>query len=369
MHRRARRCALRRRVFYFHGFDPASTARYQRIFAAASERFRVAIAPLEDGTDGWQATRDACNAQVRYLRYEDLVRTYQSGGLLARLGRGIRTLLGYAAEGALGALTLRTVVLMLAPYLTAFAPVLGIALLSNNSTALAVAVGFGLVLATYFLLARYRVILVCDLFAYMRELAQGTGPAHEAHSARLGELSGHIAWDDADETLVIGHSLGGIAAIRAVADTLERLPAGKSLGLLTLGSVHGIVLAQKGGGRDLLATAIAQICADPRVFWVDVSSPRDAFCVPLTDPLLLIGDLARDHMISPKLISAQLKRAPAIPGDRRTVFPAMRRHMGYLLAPIEGSGFDYADTVTGPQDLRTRFGARNNSPKARLWRG
>ncbi|MEM7189919.1 MAG: hypothetical protein AAF439_09940, partial [Pseudomonadota bacterium] len=69
----------------------------------------------------------------------------------------------------------------------------------------------------------------------------------------------------------------------------------------------------------------------------------------------------------PRVISARLRRAPAIPGDRRTVFAAMRRHMGYLLTPEPGSGFDYADTVTGPESLEARFGPRPNSPRARMW--
>jgi hypothetical protein len=105
------------------------------------------------------------------------------------------------------------------------------------------------------------------------------------------------------------------------------------------------------------------------VFWLDVSSPRDSFATPLTDPLLLIGDRAKPGMTSPRVISARLAKAPRIPGDRRTVFSAMRRHMGYLLTPQDGSGFDYANTVTGRETLAERFGPRNNSPKARMWQG
>ncbi len=138
------------------------------------------------------------------------------------------------------------------------------------------------------------------------------------------------------------------------------------LGLITLGSNHGLILLQRGEGRDALAKAIAKITSDARVFWLDVSSPRDAFCVPLTDPLTLID--ATPDLQSPRVISAQLAKAPKIPGDRRTVFAAMRRHMGYLLTPAQEGSFDYVDTVTGPQTLRQQFEARNNSPKATMWR-
>ncbi|MFK7941867.1 MAG: hypothetical protein AB8B85_02970 [Paracoccaceae bacterium] len=308
-------------------------------------------------------------ADLCYLRYEDLVREFQRGGLASRLGRGLRALAGYISDGALRRIGFRTSVLMAGPYLVAFAPVVAFAALSGTASGTGAALAILMGLSAYLLLVRYRMLLVCDLFAYMRVLARGTGEYAENHNLRLDQLQERVALETGAQTLIVGHSLGGLAAIRSVAAMLERLPSDASLGLLTLGSVHGIVLAQRGAGRDRLARDIARICADARVEWVDVTSPRDAFCVPLTDPLLQIGADAKSGMQSPRIISAQLRNAPSIPGDRRTVFAAMRRHMGYLLAPAPGSGFDYVDTVTGTPDLGARFGDRGNSPKARMWHG
>ncbi len=288
--------------------------------------------------------------------------------MLSRIGRGVRTLAGYVSDGALARLTRRSVALAVSPHAVAFTPVIGIAAVSSLPLPQAALIGGALFGLSAVLLWRLKMILAADLFAYMRVLAQGTGREAEAYDARLNALAGQIA-AESDETLIVGHSLGGMAAIRATASLLEHLPPDGRISLMTLGSVHGIVLAQKGAGRDRLADAIAAVCSDPRVFWLDVSSPRDAFCVPLTDPLLLIGDRVRPGMTSPRVISARLANAPRIPGDRRTVFAAMRRHMGYLLTPEAGSGFDYADTVTGRQTLAERFGPRGNSPKARMWHG
>lgn len=359
---------LRRNVFYLHGFDPASTARYRRIFAQASARHGVEVADSETGGDGWTSRRDGVLTGFHYLRYEDLVRAYQAGGLMVRLGRGLRMLAGYVADGALLRLPRRVLALAVSPYAVALSPVIGLAIASWLSDVTIYAMVGVLALGAVLMLLHLKLILAADLFAYMRELAHGEGPAADACEDRLDALAREIRIE-ADETLIVGHSLGGVAAIRAAADLLDRLPEGTSFGLLTLGSVHGIVLAQRGAGRDRLAAAIARICSDPRVFWVDVSSPRDAFCVPLTDPLLQIGAAARTGMTSPRVISAPLAHAPRIPGDRRTLFTAMRRHMGYLLAAPEGAGFDYADTVTGTQTLAQRFGPRHNSPKARMWPG
>lgn len=211
--------------------------------------------------------------------------------------------------------------------------------------------------------------VVADLFAYMRALARGRAQDWSDYAARISNLATQIEPDDADETLVVGHSLGGIAAILSVANRLDVWPTDRPIVLLTLGSTHGVVLSQNGAGQAALLAALQKVTSDPRVFWVDVTSPRDAFCVPLTDPLLMIGEHVKTGMVSPRVISARLRHAPKIPGDRRTVFSAMRRHMGYLLTPQDGSGFDYADVVTGAQTLKERFGPRGNSPKAKMWQG
>lgn len=365
MHPCPGRPVLRRNVYYFHGFDPASTARYRRIFVAASERLAVQTEDLPGGGDGWRAQREGVVTDFHYLRYEDQVRTYQDYGPPARFGRGLRALVGYGADGALSRLHARTLALMLSPYLVGFG-LLALIVRLYPLGIVGIAAAALSALGAWFVLFRLKVILAADLFAYMRELATGRTAAADAYEARLPQLEARIRTDSA-ETLIAGHSLGGIAAIRTTAELLDKTGPDARVGLLTLGSVHGILLAQRGAGRDKLARCIARICADPRVFWVDVTSPRDPFCVPLTDPLCLIGPIVAQGMTSPKVISAQLARAPQIPGDRRTVFAAMRRHMGYLLAPPEGSGFDYADIVTGHADLRTRFADRGNSPRARMW--
>jgi len=370
-----------RLVFYFHGFDPAAPARYRRIFAAASERLGVAVADLGDGAEGWAALRGGVRSEIRYLRYEGLVRGFRApvGGIPAAMLRGAGALAGYVRDGAAGRLARRApraFGLMLSPWITVLAVLLaaGAPAVFLGPWAI-LAIGLAAVAAPY-LLRRIYLDIVIDLFAYMRVLARGEGPDWRAYAARVRQMAGSIAArgdlpgtgpgpsDGAPETLIVGHSLGGVAAILAVADLLEDWPADRPLGLLTLGSTHGIVLAQRGAGRDRLAGAIARLCADRRLFWVDVSAPRDAFAVPLTDPLLMID--APDGARSPRVISAPLARAPTIPGDRRTVFAAMRRHMAYLLAPPEGAGFDYADTVTGAATLAERFRARRNSPKARM---
>jgi pimeloyl-ACP methyl ester carboxylesterase len=357
-----------RQVTYFHGFDPASTQRYRRIFDSSAERLVIESRDLPDA-EGWQAHRGEASTNIHIARYADQVRAWQDWNMPARLGRGIRSVLEYLLDGSGLRITRaapRAAMLAVSPILATLLPFALVASTLEPSGPVEVGVLLAFGLALLMLAKRTFLLLVSDLFAFYREIAKGTSPTYEDYRSRLAELTGNIPTGQTDERIIVGHSMGGIAAIHATADLLDRLPSEDQLGLITLGSNHGLILLQRGEGRDALAEAIAKITSDARVFWLDVSSPRDAFCVPLTDPLTLID--ATPGLQSPRVISAQLAKAPKIPGDRRTVFAAMRRHMGYLLPPAQEGSFDYVDTVTGPQTLRQQFKARNNSPKATMWR-
>lgn len=324
--------------------------------------------PGED--EGWRAVRGRTITDLRIARYAERVRAFQSGTLLSRLGRGMRTVAGYILDGSgfrIARLAPRAAILALSPILATFVPLAIIAAILQPSTPMHLIILLGLGAVLLLLAKRMFLLLVSDLFAFYRELAKGNSTVAREFCDQIDELSDAIPTTSTGERLIVGHSLGGIAAILATAKLLERLPSDASLGLLTLGSNHGLILLQRGEGREALAEAIAQITSDPRVFWLDVSSPRDAFCVPLTDPLLLIK--ATPGMRSPRILSAQIRTAQKIPGDRRTVFAAMRRHMGYLLAPTETGAFDYVATISGGKSLRTRYADRANSPKARMWHG
>ncbi|MEM7213794.1 MAG: hypothetical protein AAF479_18265 [Pseudomonadota bacterium] len=357
-----------RQVHYFHGFDPASVNRYRRISQASAERLSLTLEDLPGEQIGWRARRGEVVSDIHHARYADQVRRFQDCKMFRRLGRGIRALVGYLIDGSglrIARQAPRTVVLALSPILFTFVPFLIAAALVEPTgvldTAFLAAFGIALVVVAKAVF----LLLVADLFAFYREIADGRSDVAENYLQAIADLSEGIPVDNIDERLIVGHSLGGIGAILATDRLLDRLPDEASLGLLTLGSNHGLVLLQRGTGRDRLAKAIARIARDRRVFWLDVSSPRDAFCVPLTDPLLFIqGD---PEMRSPRVISAQLAKAPRIPGDRRTVFAAMRRHMGYLLPPSAPDAFDFVGTVTGDQTLAAQFADRNDSPKARMW--
>lgn len=359
-----------RQVTYFHGFDPASTQRYRRIFEASANRLAISVQDLPGKDEGWRAIRGRTITDVHMARYAEHVRAFQNASMLARLGRGMRSLFGYLADGSglrIARRAPRAALLALSPVLATLLPFTVISAVLQPSGPIQLGILLALGAGLLMLAKSAFLLLVADLFAFFRTLAAGTSPAAEDYRASMDGLSAAISDTPTDERLIVGHSLGGIAAILATSRLLDRLPDDASLSLLTLGSNHGLILLQQGQGKDALSDAIAKITSDPRVYWVDVSSPRDAFCVPLTDPLLLMQ--ADSSMRSPRMLSAQITKAQKIPGDRRTVFAAMRRHMGYLLAPTQDGAFDYVATITGGRSLEGRYAQRANSPKARMWHG
>lgn len=360
----------RRRIVYLHGFDPASTRRYLRIFQTASHGKGVQIEELPDGEDGWRCIREGAVTDVHFLRYDSAVRTFKDRSAIARLGRGFRSIIGMAVDGGLWRMAHRApkaLVIMIWPAAVTFLPlVLAAALLPPDP--FPALLGLALTAALIALMIwRFMLVMVADAYAIERHLATSDVMLWDAlrkeMTARLSAQSEH----GADETLVVGHSLGGIAAIDLVAEALPTLDADQQINILTMGSILNMILIQRGPGQRRLVDALHRVTSDRRVFWVDVSSPRDPFLPALVDPLLLTGGAAGCQ--SPLVIAAQLARVDKIPGDRRTVFPAMRRHMGYLLAAPPGAGFDYADVATGSLSLRSRFGDRANSPRARMWQG
>ncbi|MEM0989877.1 MAG: hypothetical protein AAGK00_13430 [Pseudomonadota bacterium] len=245
-----------RHIWYVHGFDPATTARYRRIFQAGLDRYDVTARDLPSDADdaqGWSALRSGVETRVQVLRYEDLVRAYQQSGVFERIGRGIRSFVAMTYGGAWGRLGPRTLALTLAPILAVFLPSTLAAWFSRvgwgwSLGALAV---FGLMSAV--LLFRYRLILAADLMAYLHELADGAGPAFAAYQARTKELAKALCDPKTQEVLLVGHSLGGMTAIQALAAALPDWPADRAISFLTMGSVHGLVLGQRGAGSDQLA--------------------------------------------------------------------------------------------------------------------
>ena len=398
-----RRPVRRRRVLYAHGFDPATAERYRRIMArSGAERDSAPpilspVAQMSDVSEGWRITSDASGERVEtvfeILRYEDIVRQWQRRPLPKRLWTGLTGWLGFIVNGGFR----RVFSVAKGPAGLFFYPVmmlamfigLGVfsgrmageaaeALLGAPDWASQLGRGIGALVGLYLSVRLERAFfthLMLALFDFLFKIAKEEFPAGrlemriELFAHRITECVGSAKAKKIDEILIVGHSLGGLIATRALARAMEQdvdLTGGRAkISLLTLGSVSGYVSCHGGIGADRFAADVGRIACDEDLTWVDVSAPRDWFSFGLVDPLLLLEEPPVDAR-SPRVISAKFGRAKADPDDRRTRFRAMGLHMKYLAAPDREGAFDFLSVVSGEQSLKERFQDRRNSPRAKM---
>lgn len=400
----------RRHVLYAHGFDPAKSDRYRRLILRAGEdRANLSthmgdVAKITDLSEGWTiyTTRSSANGggpetQVEttfeILRYEDVVRAWRNRPLLQRLSTGVGSWARFAFLGGLW----RTFFMAKGPVFLFFYPVAMLYLFARLGME---ALGFigqlaedhlaapdgaaltltllGVIFGIWISLRVERALfvhLMLALFDFLIRIAEGRSPTKplntriDAFADRITDAIQKAEADGADEVLIVGHSLGGLVAVRAIAAALEKRPdltAGRAaVSLLTLGSVGGYVACRGGLGAEAYDASVIRVAQDQNLHWVDISAPRDWFSFGLVDPLLMTSappPTAR----SPRVFSAKFGKYQPDPEDRRTRFRAMGLHMRYLGKPDQKGGFDFFECVVGGQTLEARFAARRNSPKAKM---
>lgn len=368
----------RRHVFYAYGFDPATAARYRRLIMASGQGKATAIAPMSDISVGWTVTTDQVETTFEVLAYDDIVTEFRSRPALGRLASGYAQWFGFLASGGAGRawrLGRGPVWLWLHPFvmtcfflIAGYLPVRVLAGLIEVPFAPLISMMVGGAFGLWLSYRAERAVfahLMLALFEFMFRLARGDGPS-KVMETRLDAFADRIAAapKDTDEVLVVGHSLGGWVAARALAKAAPRLK-GRRVGLLTLGSVAGFIACRRGAGAEAYARDVRAIAANLSIFWTDVSAPRDWFSFGLVDPLCMAGDLP-DEAQSPRVISAKFGKFRADPADWRTRFQPMGLHMKYLSAPDREGGFDPFATMCGPLTLAARYAPRRNSPKARM---
>ncbi len=396
------RSVRRRRVLYAHGFDPATAERYRRIMAKSGAERETAppvlspVAQMSDVSEGWRIKSDASGERVEtvfeILRYEDIVRQWQERPLFKRLLSGLTSWFGFVFNGGLR----RAFSMAKGPAGLFFYPVLMLAFFIGlgvftgrmagegaemlgapdwaSQAGRAIGALAGLYLSVRFERAFFSHLMLA-LYDFLFRIAKEEFPSGrlemrvELFAHRIAECVNSAKEKKVDEILIVGHSLGGLVAVRALARAMEQdidLTGGRAkVSLLTLGSVAGYVSCHGGVGADRFAINIARIASDDDLTWVDVSAPRDWFSFGLVDPLLLLEDPPVEAR-SPRVISAKFGKASSDPDDKRTRFRAMGLHMKYLAAPDREGGFDFLSVVSGDLSLKDRFQSRRNSPRAKM---
>jgi len=371
------RRVAKRTVFYIEGYDPRGPGHYHRLYLEEAARqspvngldlkvgARRRISPIESA---WSVASPTTEVQYHFLRYDDLMRTRWSKTNFAVLGDILYYCWAYLTRGVF----LRTlkvswpafVTMMLAPGIVLAAVLLALLAAAIAGLAagwlVAMAVGavvfVGLVMLRGVLESRFAAFWVARILAFTSD--QGGGRAKDM-DARLDEFAARIAAavedGSADEMLIVGHSVGAHNAVSAVARALNLCSSNSgALSLLTLG--HNIPMLGWQPGATRFRKELAQVAADPRVAWIDVSASIDGACFPLTDPLWGSGLAQPDPSApKPKLLSARFHTLfrPETYASLKRDF--RRSHFQYLMAAELPGDYDYFLITAGDQTLDARY--------------
>ena len=395
----------RRQVFYLSGFDPRGAAHYRRLYgeqAAARERAggpALAIGPRR--RDGDLASRwridsaDGAATDYRFLHWDDLIRAHWLRGELqliaAYLGviwLGLRTgalvrvlrasgppfvavmfplvllLLLMAAGGAAGWLADTALLRWLGGGATADlmppAALLTLRLAGLFAGLLAFA---GVMQLGRLAERRLNCYWLLRIYAFSIRLARGRLPDVEERLDDFADLLvEHCQHDDADEVLIVAHSVGTILAPMLLARALAIDPdfalRGPRVSLLTLGQCIPMVsfLPQ----AKAIRADLAALAATPEIDWIDFTAPTDGACFALVDPLASSGIAQPDAAAPrPKLLSPRFARLFTPATYQRIRRDWYRIHFQYLmageLAATEPGAYDFFAITAGPLRLADRF--------------
>ena len=370
----------RRRVLYIHGFDPRGPGPYHAMFAEEAERAAavsgtaVEVGPRRRGSElsaEWTVRSGEVEAGYAFLRWDDRVR--------ARWSKQELTLLGEVADwtsewSRLGTFDLArrqaralwfamiSVPATVGVYILSALLVVG--LLGFVAGALFHTIGLpywaGVIPALLSLFLAPGVwrwleekLNVCWLsrcFTYMRGRARrpsdDLAERDKAFAVAIRDAVADPAWD---EVLVVGHSLGALHAISALARALEadpKLGDDGRLALLTLGQPICVFTALPEVER--FRRELSAVTRAARIPWLDVTSPSDPASACALDPFM--------HVEAPPP-GRFIQRSPRFHvflTDEH--FKAIRRdpisfHFQYLRAPDKPGGFDYFAFVAGPERM------------------
>ncbi|MGO4854992.1 hypothetical protein [Phaeovulum sp. W22_SRMD_FR3] len=395
----AEQTVRRRRVFYIPGYDPIPPRRYRELYRSESAAqakisgYEITLSPkaTRAGRYGWHVAATiggaSCSADVEVLLWSDIVRGSMGQSIPATYAQLLRTAWAYIGSGAL----FRLMRLRKGPMIAALYPIVLLILQAVLGAGLGWGVAalalwalpdfpgaglLGLVLALAVLalvLERFRrwdhrlyaYYLMHD-YAYSAQAGGANPPALEARMAEFADAIAHALTEDWDEVLVVGHSSGAHLGVSILADLLraDRVPAGATLGFLSLGQVVPMVSFLPKAQR--LRADLRHLAAQDRIAWVDVTAPGDGCAFALCDPVAVTGVAPSDKRW-PLVISAAFTQSLSPERWAELRWRFFRLHFQYLCAFDRPADYDYFQITAGPETLAARYAGRPAS-KSRIER-
>lgn len=373
----ARTTVSKRLVFHVGGYDPITPhAGAQRRFVREIARFQLTwsvkayVGGLHDGADQtkWSVTTTGPNWQVEtdyhLVRWDDVIETFSRRTIYWRILLGIIAFLDFVVSGALRGY-LRTnwhyAVFFLYPFVMFGALILVTFLIGvlalKTSGSIPVGIVVGVFLLAALLVGPWRWLHLDALFddwSFSREYVRKGNWILEQRLDRLAaEIVAAANDSDADELLVIGHSLGAVLAVDLLDRTLTLDPAFGTrripVTFLTIGSSLLKIGVHHGATR--LRAAVARVALSPGIFWGDYQARVDIMNFYNTNPM---AEMALPTEDGPVVRLVEFGRMLEHAIYRRIRLKFYRLHCQFISGNDKRASYDYFMLVCGPLSAKSQ---------------
>ncbi|HET7681293.1 MAG TPA: hypothetical protein VFK79_14305 [Xanthobacteraceae bacterium] len=357
----------KRRVFHLPGYDPAPPAAVKRRFTRELRRFektwsaQAAVSDIGASDETWRITASGPNWSVetdyRLVAWNDVIEAAAKKPMWTRIPQGLLAFLDFAV-GALPRYlraNWRYAGFFLYPFVM-FAALAALAIYLGRYAASASGyslVGVAVAAAVFALLwqwpgRRFFLHLLFDDWIFSRAYVRGGDPAMEVKLDRTAREVVEAAREgEADEVVVIGHSLGAVLAIDVLDRALRLEPAlGQKGARVTLISVGSSILKIGLHASAARFRACAErVASAPGIFWGDYQAISDIMNFYKRDPLSAMGLPTRDVPLV-RMVRIRHMLDPAI--YKRIRYRPLRMHLQFVSGNNLRNAYDYFMLVCGP---------------------
>jgi hypothetical protein len=360
----------KRLVFHVGGYDPIApqSGAYRR-FVREITRFELTwsakalIDALHDGVDEtkWRVIASGPNWHVEtdfhYIRWDDVIEEFSRRPIWQRIPQGLIAFLDFVTAGALWGY-LRTnwyyAIFFLYPFvmfglLIATAYFVGIHALHANETISAVIMIYSVLAAL--VLGFWRWLHLGSLFddwIFSRAYVRRRNPIIEQRLHKIAqEIVSAARGSDADELLVVGHSLGAVIAVDLLDRALKLDPSlgknGTPVTFLSIGS--SILKIGLHRGAERFRAAVEHVAQAPGIFWGDYQARIDIMNFYDTNPMTEMS-LSAEH--EPVVRLVEFSRMLQRDVYRRIRLRFYRLHCQFVSGNDKRASYDYFMLVCGP---------------------
>ncbi len=305
-----RATVAKRLVFHLGGYDPVTShAGARNRFVRELKRLeptwsaKVSTGSMQEGVDGteWSVFANGPNWHVEtdfhLIRWDDLIAKFSSRTIWYRVAVGFITFLDFIIAGALwGYLrsSWRYAVFFLYPFVTFGASVAAAYFVwayaweANATIYVLVALGFVLSMLVVGCWRWLHLGILFDDWIFSRAYIRWSDPIIEQRLDRIAHKMVAIAQgSDADELLVIGHSLGAVVGVDLLDRVLKLDPSfgekGMPVTFLSIGS--SILKIGLHGGANRFRAAVDRVARAPGIFWGEYQARIDIMNFYNTNPM------------------------------------------------------------------------------------